>query len=1034
MFVQLDTKTVYSFMDSLIDLKDYVGFAKAQGYQTIGIMDKNNLYAAYHFIQLAKQENLRPIVGLELGLLQSGEEVRLYCLACNTQGYHHLIKLATLQMTRGVTMEDLVDYQEGLAFILPYFDGIAEISLPLDYYIGVFLDSPQVTYSRPIIPLQTARYYHNEELEVLQVLHAIRDNLPLAQAEPVVKNQCLYPAQDLADLFDQRFPGSLSNLEQLVAGIDYEIDSRLKLPRFNRQKEAVQELAERAQAGLKSKQLWTKTYQERLRYELDIIHRMGFDDYFLIVWDLLRFGRSKNYYMGMGRGSAAGSLVAYALDITGIDPVANDLLFERFLNVERYSMPDIDIDLPDIYRNEFLRYVRNRYGKEHSAQIVTFSTFGAKQALRDVFKRFGATEYELGQLSRKIGFKDNLAQVFEKNLAFRQLILEKSEYQRAFAIAQRIEGQPRQTSIHAAGVVMCDDDLTDHIPLKAGDEMLITQYDADSVESNGLLKMDFLGLRNLTFVQKMKELVEERHGHVIDIRAIDLEDRKTLALFAAGRTRGIFQFEKAGAIHLLKQIKPSAFEEIVATTSLNRPGASDYTANFIRRKYGEEAVERIDPVVDPILSSTYGIMLYQEQVMQIAQVYAGFSLGKADILRRAMSKKDKLEMQAMADDFLAGAQKLGHATRTAQEIFNRMAKFAGYGFNRSHAYAYSALAFQLAFFKAHYSEVFYEIMLNYSSGDYIKDALQDGFKLAKFSLSKMSYQTRFEQGRIYLGIRTIKGVSKDLADWLVGQSTFDSVEDFLTRLPENYRKKELLIPLIQVGLLDDLEPNRKKLLNNLESLFIFVKELGSLFAESSYHWAESEDYSNNEKYELEQKLLGVGLSPHPLVRVLEEYQGSYIPFEHLFAEQEARILGQIENIREIRTKSKGELMAFLTVTDLQGKFDVTVFPEVYRQLVSQLKQGKIYYFSGKIQRRQDKLQMVLQKIKEISLEKCWIQIKNHAHDQEISDILNQYPGSLPVILHYEETKETLRSQRHWVEKSEELKDKLKTYVMKTIFR
>ncbi|MGT2925875.1 DNA polymerase III subunit alpha [Streptococcus cuniculipharyngis] len=1033
MFVQLDTKTVYSFMDSLIDVKDYVAMAKQLGYQQLGIMDRGNLYAAYHFIQAAKKEGLRPILGIELSLNWSGQDLRLYAIAQNTEGYHHLIKLATCQMTQGVSLADLEDYGAGVAFIVPYTEGVLEVDLPLDYYLGVFLDSPQVDYSRPIIPLQTVRYYQDEDTEVLQVLHAIRDNVSLAQAELAPRQQCFYPAQQVADLFEERFPGSIARLQQLVAGVDYQLDNGLKLPRFNRNKEAVVELAERAQAGLVAKGSWTAPYQSRLQEELAIIHQMGFDDYFLIVWDLLRFGRSKGYYMGMGRGSAAGSLVAYALDITGIDPVKNNLLFERFLNVERYSMPDIDIDLPDIYRGEFLRYVRDRYGRRHSAQIVTFSTFGAKQALRDVFKRFGASEYELSQLSRKIGFKDSLASAYQQNMSFRQLIASKQEYQKAFKVAQIIEGKPRQTSIHAAGIVMSDDDLTDHIPLKSGEEMMITQFDAESVESNGLLKMDFLGLRNLTFVQKMQETVASRYGVTIDIKAIDLEDAPTLALFAAGKTKGIFQFERAGAIHLLKRIKPSAFEEVVATTSLNRPGASDYTENFIRRKYGQEAIEQLDPLVDQILAPSYGIMLYQEQVMQIAQVYAGFSLGKADLLRRAMSKKDQKEMQAMASEFMAGAQSLGHPADMAQDIFERMAKFAGYGFNRSHAYAYSALAFQLAYFKCHYPDVFYDIMLNYSSSDYIEDALQAGFHLAKFSINQVSYHHRLDQQYLYLGLKMVKGLAQDLAKWLVEQSPFVSMEDFLTRLPNQYRKAEVLEPLIKVGLFDDLEANRKKLLLNLEPLFIFVTELGSLFGETSYNWLETSDYSNHEKYDMERELLGVGLSPHPLVAILQEHEGNFTPLDQLVADQSARLLGQIEAIREIRTKSQGELMAFLTVTDLQRCFDVTVFPGPYAQLKDQLAQGNILYFLGKTQERQGKLQLVLQTVQVPSQEKFWIQLKNHEHDQEISQLLSQYPGDIPVILHYEETKETVRSRRHLVAKSEELEGKLKTYVMKTIF-
>ena len=328
----------------------------------------------------------------------------------------------------------------------------------------------------------------------------------------------LLPPEELERAFAHNYPDSISYLEKTLAAVHYEIDTQLKLPRFNPEKPAVEELRELAEEGLRNKGLDQTVYQERLRHELAVIHQMGFDDYFLIVWDLLRFGRSQGYYMGMGRGSAVGSLVAYSLDITGIDPVKNNLLFERFLNLERYTMPDIDIDIPDVYRPKFIQYVKNRYRSPHVAQIVTFSTFGAKQAIRDVFKRFGTPEYELTNLTKRIGLRDTLASAYEKNVAFRQAIQSRPEYRKGFEIAKRIEGQPRQTSIHAAGVVMSGEDLTNQIPIKMGEEMNLTQYDAHGVEANGLLKMDFLGLRNLTFAQRMQEAVKENIKRILESR------------------------------------------------------------------------------------------------------------------------------------------------------------------------------------------------------------------------------------------------------------------------------------------------------------------------------------------------------------------------------------------------------------------------------------------------------------------------------------------------------------------------------------
>ena len=737
--------------------------------------------------------------------------------------------------------------------------------------------------------------------------------------------------------------------------------------------------------------------------------------------------------MGMGRGSAVGSLVAYALEITGIDPVKNNLLFERFLNLERYTMPDIDIDIPDVYRPEFIRYVRDRYGTLHAAQIVTYSTFGAKQAIRDVFKRFGVAEYELTNITKKIRFGDSLSTAYEKNIAFRQIINSKLEYQKAFDIAKKIEGNPRQTSVHAAGVVMSDNDLTDQIPLKYGEDMYITQYDAHGVESNGLLKMDFLGLRNLTFVQRMKEAVIKKYEIDIQIESIDLEDKKTLQLFATGDTKGIFQFEQPGAISLLKRVQPVCFEEVVATTSLNRPGASDYIDNFVKRKHGREAVVSIDESLDDILSPTYGIMLYQEQVMQVAQRFGGFSLGKADILRRAMGKKNAVEMHKMEEEFVLGAMKLGHSEKKAKEVFAIMEKFAGYGFNRSHAYAYSALAFQLAYFKAHYPEVFFDVLLNYSSSDYVTDALSFGFKLAPLTINTVPYRDKFEENQIFLGLKNIKGLPRDLAYWIIEERPFTGIEDFLLRLPSQYRKESSLIPLIQIGLFDSFESNRQKIISNLTNLFIFVEELGSLFADSSYSWTEAEDYSQSEKFELEQSILGVGLSDHPLMTIAKATTESFSWIGDLAENSRAKILAQVQSIKVIRTKN-GENMAFLQVTDTKKKLDVTLFPETYKLLANRIKEKGIYFLTGRIQERDGRLQMILSEAVEASSERFWIQLENHEHDLQIAEILQRFPGSIPVVLHYEIDGKTIAAPHFQVEKSKDLQEDLQKFTMKTIYR
>ena len=1033
LIAQLDTKTVYSIMESVVSIEKYVCRAKDYGYTHLAMMDVDNLYGAFDFLEITKKYGIHPLLGLEMTVFVNAQEVNLRFLALSSVGYQQLMKLSTAKMQGEKEWLFFSQYLNDIAVIVPYFEEIDSLDLGCDFYIGVYPDTVVTEFNRPIVPFYCVNSFEKNDREVLQVLKAIKENLPIREVSLHSGQDVLLSASSLEKLFQERFPQALDNLEKLISEIYYDLDTSLKLPRFNPARPAVEELRERAELGLTQKGLITKDYQDRLDQELAVIHDMGFDDYFLVVWDLLRFGRSKGYYMGMGRGSAVGSLVAYALDITGIDPVEKNLIFERFLNRERYTMPDIDIDIPDIYRPDFIRYVGNKYGSKHAAQIVTFSTFGAKQALRDVLKRYGVPEYELSAITKKISFRDNLKSAYEGNLQFRQQINSKLEYQKAFEIACKIEGYPRQTSVHAAGVVISDQDLTNYIPLKHGDEIPLTQYDAHAVEASGLLKMDFLGLRNLTFVQKMAELLKESEGIHLNIKEIDLEDKATLELFASGNTKGIFQFEQPGAIRLLKQVKPVCFEDVVATTSLNRPGASDYIANFVARKHGQEKVTVLDPVLEDILAPTYGIMLYQEQVMQVAQRFGGFSLGKADILRRAMGKKDPVAMHEMRASFIKGSVESGHSKEKAEQVFNVMEKFAGYGFNRSHAYAYSALAFQLAYFKTHYPAIFYQVMLNASSSDYLTDAIESGFEIAPLSIHTVPYHDKISNKTIYLGLKTIKGVSKDLALWIIQNRPFSTIEDFISKLPKNYRKIALLEPLIKVGLFDSFEKNRLKVLNNLPNLFDFADLISGLFDDSIYDWLDFNDWTEQEKYYLEQELLGVGISKHPLQTIANKAIYPITPIEKISENTSCIILVEIQKIKIIRTK-KGENMAFLQVDDSKKKLDVTLFSDLYRQESSKLKEGVFYYIKGKIQLRDGRLQMIAQEIREAVAERFWIQVNNHEKDQEIFQILEGFKGPIPVIIRYEEEKKTIVSSKYFVMKSPELESKLNGIVMKTIYR
>ena len=540
----------------------------------------------------------------------------------------------------------------------------------------------------------------------------MRDGLSFDESLTVSSNELLQRPEAYESYFQKYFPQALTNLSVLTAKIAYQFDEKLELPRFDKKREAVEHLREEAILGLsarleekksltgissvslanalaeESTMIDLSVYQERLEKELSVIHQMGFDDYFLIVADLLRYAREQDIYCGMGRGSAAGSLVAYVLGITQVDPVKHNLFFERFLNPERVAMPDIDIDMPDDRRAELLAYMKNRYGSDHVAQIVTFSTLGKRQALRDVGKAFGMTEAELSNLTRMLVRRfGTLADEYENNQRFKAEVLKNGKLKRIYEVARRIEGMPRQTSTHASGVVLSEESLVNYVSLKPSEDLALTQYEAPDVEAIGLLKIDFLGLRNLTIISRLRDLVKKRQKIDIDPLKIDLEDEATLALFRAGNTMGIFQFENPQMRRFLRNLAPSKFDDIVDATSIFRPGPSQFIPQFVARRHGKEIVPVVDDSISEILKPTYGIMIYQEQIMQVAQAFAGFSLGKADLLRRAISKKKGSELEKLREDFLISAGEMGHSKEKAEEIYDLIERFANYGFNRSHGFA-----------------------------------------------------------------------------------------------------------------------------------------------------------------------------------------------------------------------------------------------------------------------------------------------------------------------------------------------------------
>ncbi|KGH32904.1 DNA polymerase III subunit alpha [Lactococcus cremoris] len=1070
MFAPLNTKTEYSFLDSVVKLDDYLEGALRLGYKTVGICDVGNLHAAFRFVRKAQMLNLQPVISIELNFEWRGLPVSFSFIAKNTEGYKNLLRISTFHNYGRRQFSDIQNHLSGIALVIPEtYGALSELSelaaFADEAYIGIDQQTDKGTkFNLPTLPFPAVRYLNFADNEILAILHAVRDGLSFDESLTVSSNELLQRPEAYESYFQKYFPQALTNLSVLTAKIAYQFDEKLELPRFDKKREAVEHLREEAILGLSARLEEKKSlteissvslasalaeesttidlsvYQERLEKELSVIHQMGFDDYFLIVADLLRYAREQDIYCGMGRGSAAGSLVAYVLGITQVDPVKHNLFFERFLNPERVAMPDIDIDMPDDRRAELLAYMKNRYGSDHVAQIVTFSTLGKRQALRDVGKAFGMTEAELSNLTRMLVRRfGTLADEYENNQRFKAEVLKNGKLKRIYEVARRIEGMPRQTSTHASGVVLSEESLVNYVSLKPSEDLALTQYEAPDVEAIGLLKIDFLGLRNLTIISRLRDLVKKRQKIDIDPLKIDLEDEATLALFRAGNTMGIFQFENPQMRRFLRNLAPSKFDDIVDATSIFRPGPSQFIPQFVARRHGKEIVPVVDDSISEILKPTYGIMIYQEQIMQVAQAFAGFSLGKADLLRRAISKKKGAELEKLREDFLISAGEMGHSKEKAEEIYDLIERFANYGFNRSHGFAYGALAFQIAYFKAHFPDEFYEIQLRDRKREVmILDALDNGFEIEKPNINQMKIGDFVKNKKIRLGLAHVQGISRDLAKWIVENQSYKNLADFVEKLPNNFHKKESILPLIQIGAFDYADSNRGKLAYNLAdhanllnyySDDIFMASSGGGFA---YH--EAEDYSETEKYDFEKNLLGIGVTPHPLQSLAQRFSGNFTPIANLVKNRRMTILVEINYIRTHRTKT-GQTMAFLTVSDSRENFDVTLFPEIYRQFSSELEQGKFYLISGKVTERNDELQLVADRMSP-ALEtdkKLWLNLRDEKYNQKISQILREFPGSHQVILHYSNLKKTIQT-KIYVEESEFLKKRLEGYVIGIVYK
>jgi len=730
--------------------------------------------------------------------------------------------------------------------------------------------------------------------------------------------------------------------------------------------------------------------RNRLNYELSMIEKTGFASYFLIIQDFVNWAKNNGIVVGPGRGSVAGSLVAYVLNITEIDPLKHDLLFERFLSGKRISPPDIDLDFTDTRRDEVIEYVSKKYGRDKVAQIITFGTMAARAVIRDVGR---VLKYPYGycdKIAKTIPMGYTLEKVLERVSEFRQLYKEDEKAKKLIDMAKQLEGKVRHASTHACGVVISPEPLTNLVPLQhptQKEKTIVTQYEMHSIEDLGLLKMDFLALKNLTIIEDTINLVKERKGKEINLKKIPLNDKKTFQLLQRGETTSVFQLESEGLKRYLKQLKPTSFEDIIAMVALYRPGPIGLIPNYIERKHRKKKREYLHPKLKPILEKTYGVLIFQEQLMQIAQDLAGFTLSEADILRKAIGKKIKSLLLQQKEKFVEGMIKNEINEEIAQKIWEWILPFARYGFNRAHSASYATIAYQTAFLKTHYPAEFMVAVLNSEKADIERigflineakkmgiDTLPPGIKESEENFTLSGEKV------IRFGLSAVKNVGSNVVTSIVKQrkegSPFKSVADFLSRVESKDLNKKSLESLVKAGVFDEFE-ERNKLLFNLEKVLNWSREIKrtkasnqiGLFGgkELKLHLDSCKPASKKQKLEWEKELLGLYVTENPLEEFKEIFKKQVTAISNitnLFSNRRVKIGGIISGIKKVITRN-GNPMLFMRVRDLSSKIEVITFPSIFRQKPDLFQENKIVIIKGRVDTRDEIPKIICEDIEEI---------------------------------------------------------------------
>ncbi|MGM9877378.1 MAG: DNA polymerase III subunit alpha [Bacilli bacterium] len=950
-YIPLNIKTEYDLMNSLIKIDDLVLYAKNNNISTLGITD-SNLFGTMEFINKCSLNNIKPIIGIEISI----DEINLLLYAKNYNGLVNLFKIVSYKNIDDYIDLSLLDDNILVVCDIENYDALKDKynNVYIKFYDDKsYIESKLLTNN--IVYINLVRYFKESDKEYFKYIKYIDKSLTINDSIEIedsyfinsIKEEYAYTTYQFSNLIDIKIP---------------EVKRHIPIYREN-SNEYLKALAKK---GLEKRLNGNVSdiYKQRLMYELSIIEKMNFVDYFLIVYDFVLFAKKNNILVGPGRGSGAASLVNYSLGIINIDPLKYNLIFERFLNPDRLTMPDIDIDFDSLKREEVIEYVSNKYGRSKTARIISFNTMAPKQIIRDVSRVLELNSILVDRLCKNIKDEKDF-DMLKNNYEFMNIVNRNDDARKLINICSKLCTLKKNTSMHAAGVVISDIELSNIMPLYKNNGVILTGYSMEYIESLGLLKMDFLSIKNLNTISNIINDIK-KDGIDLDINNIDLNDKRTLNMFKHAYTSGVFQFESDGMRNFLKNLEVDDFNTLVDAIALYRPGPREMIDEYILRKKGKKKITYLISELEPILKSTYGIIIYQEQVLEILRTIGGYSYSEADIIRRAMSKKKAIVIENEKEKFISRVISKGYKETIANELYELIIKFSNYGFNKSHSVVYSLVAFQMAYLKAYYSKYFMKNLLNMNkSSDKIKEYIEESkilginFKMADINLS--THEFRILDKYLVFPLTIIKSVGINVCEEIINERNkrnFDSFYDFMIRCYSKSVNKKVVISLVECGVFDSFNINKKAIVDNIDEIINYVtlcKDL-SIVIEEKPNIEDGNDYTDKENIDNEIKNYGFYLSHHPVTKYDRGVCIKLDSIDKYFNRTITTILF-VENIKTIKTKNNDK-MSFVKLSDEFKSIEGIIFPEQYKKIYD-VEKNNIYKIMGKVEKRNNDYQLII---------------------------------------------------------------------------